>query len=288
MEVALKIGASTVDPFQLTYLRFAIGGLILLPFGASEIRRREIRLGVRDYLELAAIGVVGVVISMVLFQLGVMHSNASTAAVLFCVNPFFTIVFAHFFGGERMDRNKLLIIAIALAGILFMLRPWDVQEGNTPQGMAMMLIAALFFGLYTVMAKKSTRKIGTMAQTGISFLFGAFILMLITLLLGKPVISGITDNIPVILYTGILVTGIGYFFYFKAIELSDAATGSFAFFLKPAIAPVIAVIVLKERILWNTVVGIVLILAASLLNILLQKRTARLARVEEARRKHLR
>ena len=92
MEVALKIGASTMDPFQLTYLRFAIGGLILLPFGMAEIRKRGIHLTIRDYLELAVIGTIGVVISMVLFQLGVMSSNASTASVLFCVNPFFTII----------------------------------------------------------------------------------------------------------------------------------------------------------------------------------------------------
>ena len=54
----------------------------------------------------------------------------------------------------------------------------------------------------------------------------------------------------------------------KSIELSDASTGSFAFFLKPAIAPVIAVIVLREVILWNTVVGIALILMASLLKLI--------------------
>lgn len=287
MEVALKIGASTMDPFQLTYLRFAIGGLILLPFGMAEIRKRRIHLTTGDYLELAVIGTVGVVISMVLFQLGVMSSNASTASVLFCVNPFFTIIFAHYFGGEPMNRTKLLIIGIALVGILFMLRPWDIQEGNTPQGMAMMLIAALFFGVYTVMGKKSVQKIGTMAQTSISFLFGALILMLVTLLLGRPVIAGITDNIPIILYTGVLVTGVGYFFYFKSIELAGAATGAFAFFLKPAIAPIIAVIVLREHILWNTFIGIALILAASLLNILLQKKAARIARIEAARRKPL-
>ena len=125
------------------------------------------------------------------------------------------------------------------------------------------------------------------SAASISFLFGALILMLVTLLLGRPVVSGITDNIPIILYTGVLVTGVGYFFYFKSIELAGAATGAFAFFLKPAIAPVIAVIVLGEHILWNTIIGIALILAASLLNILLQKKAARIARIEAARRKPL-
>ena len=123
-----------------------------------------------------------------------------------------------------------------------------------------------------------------MAQTSFSFLIGSFILLIVILLMGRPVLAGTPDNLPIILYVGILVTGLGYFCYFKAIELSDAATGSFAFFLKPAIAPVLAAIILKETILWNTCVGIGLILAASLLNIMYQKRSFSIARAEEKRK----
>ena len=57
-----------------------------------------------------------------------------------------------------------------------------------------------------------------------------------------------------------------------AIKNSDAATGSLAFFIKPAIAPVMAVIFLKETILWNTYIGIALILAASYMNIRYQRK----------------
>ena len=32
MEVACKVAGNQLDPFQLTFIRFAIGGLILLPF----------------------------------------------------------------------------------------------------------------------------------------------------------------------------------------------------------------------------------------------------------------
>lgn len=267
MEVALKIGGSSMDPFQLTYLRFTIGGLMLLPFGVKEIRKRELVLSARDYLVLAVIGTIGVVISMVMFQLGVMYSNAATAAVLFCINPFFTMIFAHFFSDEKLDRQKALVLIIALIGIMFILRPWDVQEGNTVYGMVLSLLAAVFFGVYTVASKGSVQKMGTIAQTSISFLMGSFILMIITFVSGRPVFDGIIGNIPILLYTGLLVTGGGYYCFFKAIELSDATTGSFAFFIKPAVAPVIAVIILREQILWNTVVGIAFVLAASLLKI---------------------
>ena len=268
MEVSCKIGGSDLDPFQLTFLRFLIGGVVLLPFAAGQMKRREVRLTGRDILVLTGVGLVGVTISMSLFQLSIMMCNASTVSVLICVNPFFTMVFAHFLTDEKLTVRKIVILAVALAGIFFMLRHWDIQEGNTWGGMLLMIISAMFFGLYTVLGKVSQQKLGPIAQTSISFLLGAGLLLILMLIMGRPVIAGIADNIPIILYTGVMVTGLGYYCYFRAIELADASTGSFAFFLKPAIAPIIAVLVLHETILWNTVVGIILVLTASLLKIL--------------------
>ena len=273
MEVSCKIAANDLDPFQLTFLRFLIGGLMLLPFAVRQMKRRQVRLEGRDILTLAGIGFIGVTISMSLFQLSIVMCNASTVSVLFCVNPFFTMVFAHFMTEEKLNRRRIVILAVALVGIFLMIRHWDIQEGNSGTGMLLMIIAALFFGLYTVMGKVSQERLGPIAQTSISFLLGAGILLIVILIMGRPVIAGVADNIPIILYTGVMVTGVGYYCFFRAIELSDALTGSFAFFLKPAIAPVIAVIVLHEVILWNTVVGIVLILIASLLKILGDRKT---------------
>ena len=272
MEVACKAAGSQLDPFQLTFLRFAIGGLILLPLAVGELKKNSIKLSAKDVLTLAGVGALGIPLSMVFFQLGVMNSNAATASVLICINPFFTMVFAHFFTEEKLNRNKFIVLAIGLAGIVFMIKPWNIQEGNTVLGIIYMLLAAIFFGAYTVAGKVSVQKMGIMAQTSISFIVGSLILLIIILVTGKPVIEGVTDNIVLVMYVGIFVTGMGYFSYFMAIKNSDAATGSLAFFIKPAIAPVMAVIFLKETILWNTYIGIALILAASYMNIRYQRK----------------
>ena len=272
MEVACKAAGNQLDPFQLTFLRFAIGGLILLPFAAAELKQNRIKLTAKDILILAGVGALGIPLSMVFFQLGVMNSNAATASVLICINPFFTMVFAHFFTEEKLNRNKFIVLAIGLAGLIFMIKPWNIQEGNTVIGIVYMLLAAVFFGAYTVAGKVSVQKMGIMAQTSISFILGSLILFIIILITGKPVVAGVTDSFILVLYIGIFVTGLGYYSYFMAIKNSDAATGSLAFFLKPAIAPVMAVIFLKETILWNTYIGIGLILAASYMNIRYQRK----------------
>ena len=67
MEVALKMGGSEFDSLQLTFLRFLIGGIILLPFAAAEARQNKVRLTARDLGWLALVGMMGVGISMVCF-----------------------------------------------------------------------------------------------------------------------------------------------------------------------------------------------------------------------------
>ena len=272
MEVACKLAGNDLDPFQLTFIRFAIGGLLLLPFALADLKKNNIKLNFKDIRILAMVGILGIPLSMVFFQLGVINPNASTASVLISINPLFTMVFAHFFTDEKLNIHKFTVLGMGFLGLVFMIKPWNIQEGNTVLGIVYMLLAAVFFGAYTVAGKVSVQKMGTMAQTSISFILGSAVLLVIMLASGKPVVSGISDNLPLVMYISIFVTGLGYFSYFMAIKMSDAATGSLAFFLKPAIAPVMAVIFLKETILWNTYLGIALILAASYMNIKYQRK----------------
>lgn len=267
MEVALKIGGNGLDPFQLTAIRFLIGGLVLAPPAVRESRRSGYRPNTKDIIWMTLLGLVGIVLSMVAFQMGVLRCNASTAAPLFCTNPLFAMVIAHLFTPEKMDRRKWIAFCLGLIAAFFMISPWNVQEGNTVSGMLIMIFAAVSFATYSVMGKKSIGRIGTYTQTSISFIVGSLILLAVTAATGRPVAEGIADNLAVVLYCGIAVTGIGYLFYFLAIRYSDASTGSITFFIKPAIAPVFAVIMLRETVRWNTIVGIILLVTASVITI---------------------
>ena len=125
------------------------------------------------------------------------------------------------------------------------------------------------FALYTALGKLRVAKLGGMVQNSGSFLIAAVIELVIVLVKGDTVISGITlHSLPVLLYTGIVVTGIGYFAYLKAIELSGPSNASVAFFIKPVIAVILAQIILGEPLRWNIVFGVCLILIGSLINML--------------------
>ena len=267
MEVALKLGGASLDAVQLTFLRFFIGGAMLLPLGLKEAGDTGYRLNFKDFLWLLLVGIMCIPISMLSYQLGVIRSNAATAAALMCSNPLFTMLISHFFTSEKMNRTKWTAFGISIIALVFLIRPWDLQEGNSVLGTLLMLFAAVSFAVYTVMGRKTVARIGTYFQTSLSFILGALVLLAFLLASGRPVLQGVSDNLGVVLYASVVVTGIGYLAYFLAIKASDAATGSMAFFIKPLLTPIWAILILHEQIEWNTVLGVLLLVSASFLTI---------------------
>ena len=268
MEVALKLGGGRgLDNIQLTFIRFFVGAIVLTPPAFLECKKSGYRFNLKDLGWMAATGIMGVSISMLAFQIGVMNLNASTAAPVICTNSLFAMLIAHIFTSEKMSKRKWISFALGLISIFFMIRPWDMQEGNSALGFVALIIAAITFGAYTVMGRRTIERVGAFTQTSIGFYFGSTVLLIALLVTGRPVIAGVTDNLPLVLYVGIVVTGIGYLVYFLGVLYSDASTGSVSFFIKPAIAPFFAVAVLHETIYWNTILGIVLLLIGSVLTI---------------------
>jgi uncharacterized membrane protein len=177
------------------------------------------------------------------------------------------MVIAHIFTSEKMNRRKTLAFFIGLAAMILMIRPWDIQDGNTIKGIVSMIVAAITFAAYTVMGRQSIERVGTFCQTCLGFFMGCAVLLVEILVMRRPLLDGVSENILVVLYVGIFVTGLGYAFYFLAIRYSDASTGSIAFFIKPAIAPVLAVLILGESVYWNTIIGIAMLITASFITL---------------------
>ena len=267
MEVALKVAGNDLDPFQLTFIRFFMGGLFLLPFALKEMKQRRVRLNKSDVPYLFVLGMICICISMLFFQLAIMQANANLIAILISSNPLFTMIFAHFIVEDRFTRRKALVLVISLAGVAIVANPFHLGQGNTLMGILFGVIASVTFGRASAMGKLRIEKIGDVAQTSLSFLFGSFVMLFIMLFMGKPILSGIQPgHLPLILYLGIVVTGIGYYFYFEAIHMCGPSRASIVFFLKPVFAPVVALVFLREAITWNIILGIVFLLAGSILN----------------------
>ena len=285
MEIMLKITSSDYNPVQLTFLRFLIGTIILFPLAVKGLNSRNCHLKMNDFLFFSATGFICIVISMIFFQLAVMYSEASVVAVLFSCNPVFVIVFAFFILHQKIHRHTVISLIISLAGITVLINPLHMTGSVT--GFVLSILSAVTFALYGVIGTTRSERYGSVALTCFSFLFGSaemFILILITRIhsvaaflndagfssfANVPIFHGIiASSIPSLLYIGVCVTGLGYTFYFLAMEKSSAATASIVFFIKPALAPILALIILHEAITPSKGAGILLILTGSLISLI--------------------
>jgi drug/metabolite transporter (DMT)-like permease len=269
MEVALKVGGTTFNPIQLTFLRFLIGGIVLLPFALSDLKKRKVKLTKGDLGYLFFLGLICICFSMILFQIGIEKINANLAAMIFSINPVFTMIFAHFIVHEKFTKKKAIALGISIIGLIIVMNPSElVSGGNNGVYVLITLGSAILFGLYTAFGKKRIQKIGGVAQNSLSFLMGSGVLLIFLVITKKPIIQGISlETIPLLLYTGVFVTGLGYYYYLKIIEVAGPSKASIAFFIKPMVAPVFALVLLDEPITFNIFVGLLFILLGSYINL---------------------
>lgn len=282
MEIALKLTAGNFNAIQLTFLRFLVGSLILLPLALRQLRQKGISLNGKDFAFFLLTGLLCVNVSMVLYQMAVLYSPAATVAVLFSCNPVFLVLFAFLALGEKIRLNTALSIPVVLLGMAVMINP--LHFSGSAAGTVFTLGAAVIFALYNAVGRIRSGRFGGVVLTCFTFLFGcAEMLPLIglthlepvaRLLKGAgfsqfadiPVFSGIgLSDLPGLAYVGVAVTGFGFAFYFLAIEKAGAAKAALVFFFKPVLAPLFALAVLQEAISPRMFAGIALIVLGSLI-----------------------
>lgn len=242
LEPVSKLIAGDISPFAITFWRFAIGSLILLPFAMGKMKKGNLKLTKKDLLTCTLLGILFICVSMVSLQIAVKESaNPSLIAIIFSSNSVFTLLFAVLFSKEKITRNKLLALVFCVTGLLFCV---SLKGGAEFFSVALSLFASLSFSLYTALSQKFMTRLGGAVQTCLVFLLGSGVLLIALLCTGADLIPSFDlENVSILAYLGLFVTGIGYYAYFKAIEKGGAIMGSLAFFIKPVLTPFVALVI---------------------------------------------
>ena len=90
LEVVTGAIKNLINPLQLTFFRFFIGGVVMLPL---VIKKREKVQG-KDLLFFLALGILNIFISAGSLQYAITMGKASTAAILISSNPIFVMLFS--------------------------------------------------------------------------------------------------------------------------------------------------------------------------------------------------
>ena len=264
IEVVGKSIGAEISPYGITAWRFLIGGLLILPLAVKENRQLKITLTRKDYLKFALAGFLNVCISMLFLQLSIFYGKAVLSAVIVSTNTLFVALFAFLFLRERISRLHIVGLGLGLLGLFFIIygeRVLLMQSRNLVLGVAFGVAAALTFALYTVYSKQLVLRFGNLTTLCLAFIFGAILLFTYSAATGKAILFAPTmKNITLILYLSAFVTGLAYILYFAAIKQIGAAKASLYFFLKPAVAAILAWLIHKETVNLMQFAGIVIIM----------------------------
>ena len=268
--------AANINPAAMTAIRFILGGIILLPFALVAIKKHNVKINYKTLLALFLLSVLLIGTSMVPLQYAVLEAkkaelSIAVVAIIFCCNSVFTAIFSAIILKDKISLRSCVGILLCLLGILI---SSNITSGVGVLSVILALVSAITMGLYTVISKKFIKAIPGVVQNALSFIMGGIALAIVLLILKTPLFpttGNIALNIGVIAYLGVVVTGIGYAAFFKAIEFGSATVASSAFLIKPILSPFAAVIIAfiftgsGESINWYVWVAIPLVFAGSVL-----------------------
>ncbi|AYF92914.1 DMT family transporter [Apilactobacillus bombintestini] len=284
MEIALKSVQGVFSPIQLNLLRFFVGGLVLLPI---VLRKKSPQMLTSKWKSIGIFMLTGflcVVVSMTLYQMAIMYDQASTVAVLFSCNPVFALLFAFVILREKMSRLGFISLVISIIGLLIIVNPANLTN---PLGLSLALGSALTFGLYSIVSRWGSQKTGFkgLAMTCYTFIAGSIELLVLVGISNISAVAKFMNSVEwlkpfaytpalqnvslhyfwILLFICVFVTGGGFAFYFLAMDHGGVSIASLVFFIKPGLAPILAMITIGDKIALNTWCGIVVILIGSVI-----------------------
>jgi drug/metabolite transporter (DMT)-like permease len=271
---AIKYTQDWMGPVVLNLWTLGISLFVLFPFAYAEYRRKEAIRGVltvRDYVDYAAMGLVGLTSMTLLYTWGARLSLAANLALITTMVPILAALTAVVVLRERLTRARVLGFIVALLGVLIIS---DIQWGTLSflgtflSGNLLLSAGAVGNAIYVVYSKKLLKHSGPMTVLFWGQALG-FIGSVPFLYFEPFKLGSIKTYTP---YTWLALIFLGAIFYssamvifFRILVRLDAGQIMVFAYLQPVSGVIMAAILLHERITASMVIGGVLVVAGTLL-----------------------
>lgn len=155
-----------VDPVTLIALRmaFALPLFALAAWYAG--RNAGARLGARDVLPIAGMGLVGYYLASFLDFIGLQYISAGLERVILYLNPTLVMLISVLVLRKRVVPLEWIALVIAYAGVLFVFwHDLNVSGDDVPLGAALVFASALAYAVYLVVGGEFVARIGPIRLT---------------------------------------------------------------------------------------------------------------------------
>lgn len=258
---------------EVAFARGVLGVLFLLAVMLLT-RQKFDRAAVKRNLLILCLSGAAIGFNWVLLFESYNHTSVATATVCYYMAPLFLILASPLLG-ERLTPKKLLCVAVALVGLVFVSGMMDsgIPALSELKGVGLALgAAALYAGV--MLLNKKLSPIPAYDKTILQLGTAAAVLLPVVLLRGGFDISAMTGTTwAFLLLVGFVHTGAAYAMYFGSMKDLEAHTIAVFSYLDPVIAVVISALLPSEPPMtaWG-VIGTVLILGSALYSELPEKK----------------
>ncbi|AST90785.1 DMT family transporter [Sutcliffiella cohnii] len=268
--VSAKAVIDKLDPFTLLVSRFGIGATFLLILILIK-REYSLRLPIRYIPHVIVLSIIGVFVHQLLQASALLTIDASSAGWLITFSPVFTVFLSMIFLHEKMTFSKGFGIIIAICGVFLITATGTGKSFSFSFhiGYMLMILSTLNWAVYSVLLKKLNVPLPALVLTFyISFI--GFILTLPFLMKQRgweKFESLAYAEWGHLIFLGIFVSGVGYWYWGKALEVLEASKVSVFIYLEPIFTVIAAVILLHEKIKITSVTGgLIIIIGVILVN----------------------
>jgi len=250
-DLLIKYLSSSFSPTQIAFVRFFLGGFLLWPILSS----RGISLRGNETRILILRGLFGTFSFFCLLK-SIVMIPLSNAIVLHYTFPLFAAIFSYLFFKISLEKGELVLIAIGLVGIYILTDP-DFHSFN--QGYFFGLLSGCLGGIAMVLAHKAR-------QTN-----SPFIIYFYFCLIGGMITFPFTFQsfkMPTIQH-GILLALIGLMLLIgqvlmnHGLKFCKASEGSLILMSEVVFTGIAGVLIFKDPMTWNFLVGAFLIIGSS-------------------------
>ncbi len=261
MYVASKYALNTIPPFTLLFIRYLLASFILLvlcKWRGIPILTRE------DKGLLFQIGFFGYFLSIATQFLGTKLSSAHMGAVITSLSPVFQSIFAILILKEKITPKQATAIGISLFGMLLVTDGAGTWTGILNRGNAFFLLAACFWGYYSVLVKKAAERHSELQITTLGILWAT--------LFAFPVVFTESHSwdfriafqsvtiMGSVLYISIFATTIAFLCWNKGLAMTSPHKGGLFFFFQPVVGSLLGWFILGETLTVAFILGGILVL----------------------------
>ncbi len=263
--VATKAALRELSPITLITTRFALGLALLLVLLRAW---RVPLLPPRDvWRALALMGFVGVFVHQLLQSFALTMTGAINAGWLIGLTPLWSAALSAWLLRERFPPAKVGGLALGFAGAALVVTRGRLGAAGlavpATRGDLLILASTLNWAIYTVLGHPVLKRLGATRATAGALLFGWLMLLpLFVARAGWREYAGLSlAGWGAVLFLGIACSGLGYLFWYGALEKVPAGAVSALLYLEPLVTLAAGVALLGEAVHLTTVAGGLMVLA---------------------------